>query len=418
MAALDREHSSSKTEAGSFNTLVARIGLNSHSTPNYGIQNELHSRACLWSNFNSTISELNYITPQISQNLSLRNVQRLQRERDHLHQELSNQIARYEDRLTELHSVIAELRKRLERADAHIIREVDEIEEKEEEEEHEKDAELNERSDAVDAEADEIGSFSGNSPFPPRKNQCNCQLQRETNDSPLLTHNDYCHSDGSSDAGNTSVGAVDGDHPDLPDNDTNYGALRSNKNRLLSAGMDHDGIYNTVGVYSPLQQTQINNSSQVAATSDEAVLQARKRYSIVDYEAALARLQAKLTCVTEERDLLARQLSTASPHSVVAPGDRQSQLPCSHSPTLGQPYHSAPPPSTPTGVPPVTGMCGQLSTQKSTLIPNLSSLGQSQKPGSRSSTAYESPKHFLQNQCCTASAPPQRGRELRKTTGP
>lgn len=61
--------------------------------------------------------------------MNYREVQRLQREKEQLRNELTNQVSRYEDRLTELHSVIAELRRRLEHSESNIIPEVEEFEE-------------------------------------------------------------------------------------------------------------------------------------------------------------------------------------------------------------------------------------------------------------------------------------------------
>ncbi|KAH8874936.1 Colorectal mutant cancer protein [Schistosoma japonicum] len=66
---------------------------------------------------------------QTSRDMNYREVQRLQREKEQLRNELTNQVSRYEDRLTELHSVIAELRRRLEHTESNIIHEVEEFEE-------------------------------------------------------------------------------------------------------------------------------------------------------------------------------------------------------------------------------------------------------------------------------------------------
>ncbi|XP_018645476.1 hypothetical protein Smp_168570 [Schistosoma mansoni] len=60
---------------------------------------------------------------QTSRDMNHREVQRLQREKEQLRNELTNQVSRYEDRLTELHSVIAELRRRLEHTESNIIHE-------------------------------------------------------------------------------------------------------------------------------------------------------------------------------------------------------------------------------------------------------------------------------------------------------
>ncbi|KAF6777695.1 hypothetical protein AHF37_03120 [Paragonimus kellicotti] len=66
---------------------------------------------------------------QTSWEMSHREAQRLQRERDQLHNELTNQCARYEDRLTELHSVIAELHRRLKHAGTGVANKMEKVNE-------------------------------------------------------------------------------------------------------------------------------------------------------------------------------------------------------------------------------------------------------------------------------------------------
>lgn len=72
---------------------------------------------------------IDFVPIKMNHESTCRDWKGIERERDQLRHELSNQIARYEDRLTELHSVIAELRRRLENAGTSVIPEVDEFEE-------------------------------------------------------------------------------------------------------------------------------------------------------------------------------------------------------------------------------------------------------------------------------------------------
>lgn len=65
---------------------------------------------------------------QTSRDTALKELHRMQKERAKLRYEQKNQAARYEDRLTELHSVIAELQKKLERNEFNVIREEEEEE--------------------------------------------------------------------------------------------------------------------------------------------------------------------------------------------------------------------------------------------------------------------------------------------------
>ncbi|KAA3671562.1 uncharacterized protein DEA37_0010710, partial [Paragonimus westermani] len=125
---------------------------------------------------------------QTNWEISHREAQRLQRERDQLHNELTDQCARYEDRLTELHSVIAELHRRLKQAGTGVAREMEEVTE----------------------EADECTNQPFITPSETRKTDkgtvCDASFSR-----PDII------SDGSSDIENededgNSVSAVDGDH--------------------------------------------------------------------------------------------------------------------------------------------------------------------------------------------------------------
>ncbi|CAH8845350.1 unnamed protein product [Trichobilharzia szidati] len=88
---------------------------------------------------------------QTSRDMSYREIQRLQKEKEQLRNELTNQISRYEDRLTELHSVIAELQRRLKHSESNIIHEVEEFEDNEvdDEEEEQEQQEEDEEADAV-----------------------------------------------------------------------------------------------------------------------------------------------------------------------------------------------------------------------------------------------------------------------------
>ncbi|CAH8481971.1 unnamed protein product [Dicrocoelium dendriticum] len=135
---------------------------------------------------------------QASRDLGYREAKRLQRERNQLRDELSSQVTRYEDRLTELHSVIAELRRRLERTEIQVISEVDE---------HEGRAVRPDRCKGAGTSKKELSPQA-----------CSVTMVEEACEadhifSPVRPDGDAV-SEGSTD-GDTSVGAVDGDDTEL-----------------------------------------------------------------------------------------------------------------------------------------------------------------------------------------------------------
>ncbi|CAH8528104.1 unnamed protein product [Schistosoma bovis] len=158
---------------------------------------------------------------QTSRDMNYREVQRLQREKEQLRNELTNQVSRYEDRLTELHSVIAELRRRLEHSESNIIHEVEEFEEND--------------GDDDDNDNDEV------------------------NDNNVLI---------------------------------NYKSDRKSRKSKLS-------LLNTFN-------TNNNNNNNV---NTEGVSKNYNHDLCIKYETILSNMQAQLTCVIEERDMLANQLN-------------------------------------------------------------------------------------------------------------
>ncbi|GAA52220.1 hypothetical protein CLF_107629 [Clonorchis sinensis] len=137
-----------------------------------------------------------------SRDFGLREIQRVKRERDQIRNQLANQAARYEDRLTELHSVIAELRRRLQHVGVNLIREVDEFQEAEDEVEE---AASTERHVFNFAQLKKAPEFDITSQTPTHLPVRDSSADGED-----------ASSDGSTD-GDTSIGAVDGDHLDSGD---------------------------------------------------------------------------------------------------------------------------------------------------------------------------------------------------------
>ncbi|VDP85717.1 unnamed protein product [Echinostoma caproni] len=131
---------------------------------------------------------------QTNHESACRDWQRVERERDQLRRELSSQIARYEDRLTELHSVIAELRRRLEQAGTNAIPEADEFEEQDE---------------LIDDE-DANASLPDPHRIRHKLDSNTDQLVSRSRDHESISQVDDVHSDRSSEGG-TSVGAINGD---------------------------------------------------------------------------------------------------------------------------------------------------------------------------------------------------------------
>ncbi|CAH8286572.1 unnamed protein product, partial [Schistosoma turkestanicum] len=177
---------------------------------------------------------------QTNRDMHYREIQRLHCEKQQLHNEFTNQISRYEDRLTELHSVIAELRRRLEHSESNIIHEVEEFEENdhdddddvddgdenedeaEQEQQHDKQVDNNNNSDGliIKNKSDEK---SIKSKFPPitasNHNHANTNNQSAVNYNEFVenTHDD--NSDTSVDVmmdGDDDDDEVDGDDADAP----------------------------------------------------------------------------------------------------------------------------------------------------------------------------------------------------------
>ncbi|KER25962.1 hypothetical protein T265_06713 [Opisthorchis viverrini] len=138
---------------------------------------------------------------QASRDFGLREIQRVKRERDQIRNQLANQAARYEDRLTELHSVIAELRRRLQHVGVNLIREVDEFQEEDEVEE-------------VASTERQVFNFTQIKKAPDFEITSQTPTHLPVRDS--SADGEDASSDGSTD-GDTSIGAVDGDHLDSGD---------------------------------------------------------------------------------------------------------------------------------------------------------------------------------------------------------
>ncbi|KAG5445099.1 hypothetical protein CSKR_104008 [Clonorchis sinensis] len=232
-----------------------------------------------------------------SRDFGLREIQRVKRERDQIRNQLANQAARYEDRLTELHSVIAELRRRLQHVGVNLIREVDEFQEAEDEVEE---AASTERHVFNFAQLKKAPEFDITSQTPTHLPVRDSSADGED-----------ASSDGSTD-GDTSIGAVDGDHLDSGDISKSRLQNTVDSLHLSPTSLPHDQCCR---LSKSISQLEIDVSME-------------NRNRAVDYEASLARLRAQLACVTEERDILAQRLNLSADSSSAAQVDPTATEEC------------------------------------------------------------------------------------------
>ncbi|CAH8494380.1 unnamed protein product [Schistosoma turkestanicum] len=264
--------------------------------------------------------------------MHFREIQRLHCEKQQLHNEFTNQISRYEDRLTELHSVIAELRRRLEHSEANIIHEVEEFEENdhdedvdedenedeaEQEQQHDKQVDNNNDGLIIKSKSDEK---SIKSKFPPI-NTAN-HNHANTNNQSAVNYNEFgenTHDDNS----DTSVDVMmDGDDDDDDDDDDNDGDdVNAPVEHIHHKPIDivrqyHHQPKSMASNYFMLQTTnliydQLNHSHGLSYPEKnmEDMSKNDNHDLCIKYETMLSNMQAKLTCIMEERDLLMNRLS-------------------------------------------------------------------------------------------------------------
>ncbi|CAI2727582.1 unnamed protein product [Schistosoma spindalis] len=265
---------------------------------------------------------------QTSRDINHREVQRLQRDKEQLRNELTNQVSRYEDRLTELHSVIAELRRRLEHSESNIIHEVEEFEEN-------------------DGEDDDDNNDNGNDKVNDNHVSMNYKSNRKSKLSFINTFNtnkikDYSMNEYELDkdiSGNsdTSVDVImDGDDDDDDDDDGD------NVEDVVNPSNDvtKDKLNKYIGIINQYHPSQLNSHQFLIQTSNqlacldndnnnnndnnnvntEGVSRNYNHSLCIKYETIISNMQAQLTCVIEERDRLANQLNELT-------GTNQSLLP-------------------------------------------------------------------------------------------
>ncbi|KAF5402411.1 hypothetical protein PHET_04175 [Paragonimus heterotremus] len=269
----------------------------------FDVANRLHAQHT--AHLRSEVQDLTHRLKngQTSWEMSHREAQRLQRERDQLHNELTNQCARYEDRLTELHSVIAELHRRLKHAGTGVANKMEKVNE----------------------EVDECTNQPFSTSSETRKTDKGTVCDASSNRPDII-------SDGSSDIDDedvdgNSVDAVDGDHLEVR-SDQNLAPNRMKDDLDISKASPvlSTLLYDVLNrsnkhlldfsIGAPKMEMNIDGSPRPESNTNHWTMAgdetASKRYcSPVEYETALARLQAQLACITEERDQLARQLSTS-----------------------------------------------------------------------------------------------------------
>ncbi|CAH8512735.1 unnamed protein product [Heterobilharzia americana] len=277
---------------------------------------------------------------QTSRVMSCREIQRLQKEKEQLRTELTNQVSRYEDRLTELHSVIAELRRRLEHSETNVIHEEEEFEENEDADEDDNDN--NDGSDIVSRSESEKKS----------------EKRRLSNNSKLLIisnnqSTDLCDEYDKDESGNSdaSVDAImDGDDDDDinpnscgSDHDegldkygeigrkcqnshrpsknfgmhTNFVYDQFNRNYNLSSrqlshhlSLNKDGNNNNTDITNTTTADNNNNNDVYISSNINGISKNYNHDLCIKYETILSNMQTQLNCVIQERDMLASQLNT------------------------------------------------------------------------------------------------------------
>ncbi|CAH8528122.1 unnamed protein product [Schistosoma bovis] len=254
---------------------------------------------------------------QTSRDMNYREVQRLQREKEQLRNELTNQVSRYEDRLTELHSVIAELRRRLEHSESNIIHEVEEFEENDGDDDDNDNDEVNDNNVLINYKSDRKS----------RKSKLSLLNTFNTNNINDYSMNQYELDKEISGNSDTSVDVImDGDDDDddnvedvvSPSNDTTNDRLNKSigivRHYQQSQSNSHKFLMQTANLtYDRLDQNHElaclvsnNNNNNV---NTEGVSKNYNHDLCIKYETILSNMQAQLTCVIEERDMLANQLN-------------------------------------------------------------------------------------------------------------
>ncbi|TNN13076.1 Colorectal mutant cancer [Schistosoma japonicum] len=248
---------------------------------------------------------------QTSRDMNYREVQRLQREKEQLRNELTNQVSRYEDRLTELHSVIAELRRRLEHTESNIIHEVEEFEEN-------------------DIDNDETNDNVSNN-YKSDKKLITSKLSLLNTFNNIHSTNQYELNKDISENSDTSVDVIlDGDDDDdddendnvedvvaSPNDDTRDKYVGIVKQRHQSQLASHNFLMQTNLIYDQLNhnhnltflRNHSNNDDNNNNTNTEGLFQSDNHDVCVKYETILSNMQAQLTCLIQERDMLAKQLN-------------------------------------------------------------------------------------------------------------
>ncbi|CAH8578979.1 unnamed protein product [Schistosoma rodhaini] len=245
---------------------------------------------------------------QTSRDMNHREVQRLQREKEQLRNELTNQVSRYEDRLTELHSVIAELRRRLEHTESNIIHEVEEFEENDGDDGDDDDGEVNDNNVMTNYKSDRKSKLSLLNTF----NSTNINHD-------YSTHQDEFDKDMSGNS-DTSVNVMmDDDDEDDGDDDNVEDVVGPSSDAIEDKYVGIIKQYHQSKSNSNLQYDPLNHNHELVRLHNEnnnnnnvntdGVSNKYNHDLCIKYETIISNMQAQLTYVIEERDMLANQLN-------------------------------------------------------------------------------------------------------------
>jgi predicted nucleic acid-binding Zn-ribbon protein len=221
----------------------------------------------------------------VDKQLAKQQVDRLRVQRE-LEERLEQQAIRYEDRITELHSVIAELRKKIDLRHINIIREEDEFEES--------DGIASNQSAEDGSVNDNLNNYSNTAQI----GDLNIDISRVTSDLDFA-FTDACQlADGDVDLS----GHIDADNGNRTDNKTHERAVSG----VITGGSDTKFATNTSDPASgTVSETSQRLESQIRGIeSENSALQDQIRHQ----EAELNRLRAQLDEVKEERDMFKRKV--------------------------------------------------------------------------------------------------------------